>query len=202
MNPVDTSEKASLLFIDSDPVDPTSSQDLWSCIRKLLFRWLNVDNLPPDLEAWLQARLPALLQQELSHVLREESHKEGWIAWLQRYQQETLKVVRDTHQTVQKIDATTIRLEEYVRQLTGPRKIDPTEEDITAYLTNLWTITRLIKIRNLKVNDATARAFDIDEMYTPLTTVLPNPPPSMIRSPCTVPTRLNFTSPWAPLSAF
>ena len=175
LNPVHTSEQASLLFIDGDPVDPTSNEVLWSGIRKLLLRWLKADSLPTHLETWLQARLPALLQQQLSHVLREESHKEGWIAWLQRYQQETLKVVRDTQQTVQKIDATTIRLEAYVRQLTGPRKIDPTQEDITAYLANLWTITRLIKIRNLKVNDATARAFDIDEMYTPLTTVLPNP---------------------------
>ena len=42
----------------------------------------------------------------------------------------------------------------------------------TAYLTSLWNQTRHIEITNLRTSDGSANVFDIDEIYTPLTTVL------------------------------
>jgi hypothetical protein len=50
---------------------------------------------------------------------------------------------------------------------------DPETE---AYLNALWNLTRHIEIKNLRTSDASANTFAIDELYTPLTTVLPHEP--------------------------
>jgi len=44
---------------------------------------------------------------------------------------------------------------------------------VKAYLTGLYNQTRHIEIKNLRTSDASANSFAIDELYTPLTTVLP-----------------------------
>ncbi|MGD0363549.1 MAG: hypothetical protein ABSC93_21920, partial [Bryobacteraceae bacterium] len=53
------------------------------------------------------------------------------------------------------------------RELTGETRADPTR-----YLQELWRETRHIAIRGLKVGNESAHQFDIDQLYTPLTTVL------------------------------
>jgi formylglycine-generating enzyme required for sulfatase activity/transcriptional regulator with XRE-family HTH domain len=53
---------------------------------------------------------------------------------------------------------------------------EPKAAAIDAYLTGLWNLTRYVEIKNLRTSDASANTFDIDELYTPLTTVLPHNP--------------------------
>lgn len=44
---------------------------------------------------------------------------------------------------------------------------------VRTYLRALWNQTRHIEIKNLRTSDASVNVFAIDELYTPLTTVLP-----------------------------
>jgi hypothetical protein len=44
---------------------------------------------------------------------------------------------------------------------------------VRAYLTALWNRTQYIEMRHLRISDTSANKFAIDELYTPLTTVLP-----------------------------
>ena len=48
----------------------------------------------------------------------------------------------------------------------------PPNPDAVPYLEKLWNETREIEIKNLRTSDTAANKFDIDEIYTPLTTVL------------------------------
>lgn len=53
------------------------------------------------------------------------------------------------------------------RESTGAHGADP-----TPYLQSLWEDTRFIAIRGLRVGNESAHQFNIDQLYTPLTTVL------------------------------
>ena len=53
------------------------------------------------------------------------------------------------------------------RESSGAHGADPTR-----YLQSLWEDTRFIAIRGLKVGNESAHQFNIDQLYTPLTTVL------------------------------
>jgi formylglycine-generating enzyme required for sulfatase activity len=60
---------------------------------------------------------------------------------------------------------TTIR--NWERESSGTHTADPTR-----YLQTLWEDTRFIAIRGLRVGNESAHQFNIDQLYTPLTTVL------------------------------
>ncbi|HEY1756536.1 MAG TPA: SUMF1/EgtB/PvdO family nonheme iron enzyme [Bryobacteraceae bacterium] len=166
-----TADEAAWLFASSDaigPADASVKPDVWREVRRVLVRWAEPARLSATLDAYLAGRLPEEIETALERVVREEPHRRGWIAWQQSFFKATYEQARQSDAKLERILAGLPAL--------ALQRVAPEPADIEAYLTSLWNFTGWIEIKNLRIADGSANAFHIDELYTPLTTVLARDP--------------------------
>jgi hypothetical protein len=95
-------DEMATLFYSETEVDPImmanlDESDLWPVCQPLLLRWaadqqifiqshqLDTSSLPGELEEYLANQFAAFARHGMNMVLREKSHRRGWIAWQQRF---------------------------------------------------------------------------------------------------------------------
>jgi len=203
LDEIKTPDDASYPFQSDDAIDPAKATDnpnVWSDVRRILARWAEPHQISPALDAFLSARLPQEIQTALQHLVRAEPHQGAWIAWQESFFTATYQQAQKSDKKLEAILSEIAAQNHALRQLTGkiddigrdvkaivstvdeirevlPRRRPPPKPvDVTHYLTSLWNSTRRIEIKNLRTSDNSANLFDIDELYTPLTTVLPHKP--------------------------
>jgi formylglycine-generating enzyme required for sulfatase activity len=196
LDEVKTPKDASWVFARGDSVDPAKASakpDVWGDIRKILVRWAEPATLTPALDAYLAEQLPGEIQAALERLVRDGPHGRGWIAWQQSFFKATYEEARHSNVKLEKVlsgiaeqnnlqwlliakvDEINRKLDQFLSALAAQRRV-PEPADIAAYLTALWNSTGQIEIKNLRIADGSANSFNIDELYTPLTTVLPHEP--------------------------
>jgi formylglycine-generating enzyme required for sulfatase activity len=127
-----------------------------------------------EYHAAVDAKLPRLLFLAPDDFLVAANLREP--LWKSKAQDAFRKTLRNSKDGMPSIaftspDQLAIQIVAGVSNL-GPKSSGTHATDPTPYLKALWEDTRFIAIRGLKVGNESAHQFNIDQLYTPLTTVL------------------------------